>query len=121
MKCDYCLNEIGTVDGSVIYPHRKDLWNLIYWYCKPCGAYVGCHKNSKDNAPLGRLANKELRFWKMKTHDYFDPLWRKGNKNRKEAYQWLAEKLGINLNQCHIGYFTVEICKQTVEILKKEA
>lgn len=113
VKCDYCGKPAQLVTGKKIYPHRKDLSELKFWECEPCRAYVGCHRNSKD-IPLGRLANEELRKAKKKAHSYFDPTWREGDRSRKDAYTWLAHKLGIPRQECHIGMFDLEQCKQVV-------
>lgn len=102
------------------------------YYCESCGAYVGCHNNSKN--PLGTMANRETREWRMKAHKSFDPIWKKGNhrdieygltrkdrkalKNqsfrRKSAY----ERLRIDLESefpIHIGASDIEQCKKIIE------
>ncbi|EFC56414.1 hypothetical protein ENTCAN_06719 [Enterobacter cancerogenus ATCC 35316] len=33
---------------------------------------------------------------------------------RTEAYQWLAEKMGIPVYECHFGWFTVEQCQAAI-------
>jgi len=124
--CD-CGSFAALVDGSVIYPHRPDLHQKKFWQCAPCDAYVGCHppagKNGKGGqgdgtVPLGRLANAELRRWKSKAHEAFDPLWKNKGMHRKKAYQWLAKQLGIDAEDCHIGMFDVELCKRTIGACK---
>lgn len=120
VNCDYCGNPARLVNGSVIYPHRPDLKNLSFWLCEPCSAYVGCHKNSKSKAaPLGRLANAELRKAKNRAHAAFDPLWKDGNMSRRRAYSWLAKQLGIKEKDCHIGMFDVDMCARVVEVISK--
>lgn len=114
--CHYCLRPAKLVTGKVIYPHRKDLYNLQFWQCESCGAYVGCHKRS-DAVPLGRLANAELRAAKSRAHAAFDPLWQWGSMSRGAAYKWLAKQMGITQQDCHIGMFTVEQCEQVVTIV----
>lgn len=117
MKCPYCGRIPEFVGGAKIYPHRPDLAHKRFYLCAPCDAYVGSHHGS--TRPLGRLANAELRAWKMKAHAAFDPLWKprgsEGAKmSRSEAYRWLAWCLGIDGSACHIGMFDVELCKRTV-------
>jgi len=87
------------------------------WICAnypECDSYVGCHRNSRR--PLGRLANKELRKWKLSAHAAFDPLWKRGLMGRNEAYRWLAAQLKIKVHKCHVGMFDVETCKRVVEL-----
>ncbi len=118
VHCDYCGNSAQLVSGAIIYPHRKDLHGRRFWKCDPCNAYVGCHKNSPRHIPLGRLANAELRFWKQEAHANFDPIWKSGLMERRAAYDWLADKMKIDFNDCHIGMFTIEQCKDVVRIIE---
>lgn len=115
--CEYCGNEADLVTGKDIYPQYPGLWNLWLWQCKPCKAHVGTHTNSKDHAALGRLANAELRKAKREAHAAFDPLWKNGQRSRKTAYKWLARKMGIDVNRCHIGWFDLDQCKMVVWIV----
>lgn len=122
--CPYCNSEAVIVKGDKIYPHRPDLKMLNFWYCdnghNP--AYVGCHKISIQHGytgeePLGRLADAKLRRWKSKAHAAFDPLWKEGIfKSRNRAYNWLANKLQISKEECHIGMMSVKQCRQVIEV-----
>lgn len=120
--CPYCKGLAELTDGRVIYPHRRDLAAHKFWACFPCGAYVGTHKNSPTHAPLGRLADSQLRYWKSQAHAAFDPLWKDKTSGsarqvaRKVAYFWLAQNLKIPQSRCHIGRFDVEECRRTVEL-----
>ena len=115
--CPYCGNKSNLVSGNDIYPHRLDLGKLNFYMCKPCDAYVGTHKGTI--IPLGRLANKELRAWKRKAHDAFDPIWKSKDMGRRQAYYWLADKLDIPKNDCHIGDFDTDTCRKVVDICSK--
>ena len=122
INCDYCHRPAELVTGKVVYPHRPDLLALKFWHCSNCGAYVGCHKagavtqigarrvRSDGTLPLGRLADAKLRAAKQRAHDAFDPLWRSGYMGRRQAYAWLAEQLGISVDNCHIGMFDLPTC-----------
>ncbi|MDE2467961.1 MAG: hypothetical protein KGL35_04280 [Bradyrhizobium sp.] len=115
VNCDYCHKPATLVTGDVIYPHRPDLGNKRFWHCRPCKAWVGCHANSPAHAPLGRLANAELRVAKQAAHAAFDPLWKSGRMTRLEAYRKLAECLGLDTKQTHIGRFDVELCQRVIK------
>lgn len=125
--CPYCDQTAELVAGDVIYPHRPDLSSRCFWRCEPCGAWVGTHKDSKRHAPLGRLANVELRKAKQQAHAVFDPLWKgkmrrdKCSKTeaRQAGYRWLADQLEIEGSACHIGMFDVETCRRVVAICWK--
>lgn len=114
MKCPYCGNDAELTTGYKVYPHRLDLADLKVWACFPCDAWVGTHKNSPTHAPLGRLANAELRRAKMAAHAAFDPWWKSGRMTRREAYQKLANLMSMDPKDAHIGMFDVEQCKTVV-------
>lgn len=122
VKCDYCDRPAKLVSGTAIYPHRTDLAHKNFWKCDPCDAWVGCHpkrtarqKGRGDGTlPMGRLANAELRKAKQAAHAAFDALWRSGAMRRKQAYAWLAEQIGVSVENCHIGMFDVDGCKAVV-------
>lgn len=117
--CPYCDKDAVIADSAEVYGGRS--YGMI-WLCRPCNAYVGTHKNSARHAPLGRLANAELREWKKRAHAAFDPIWladietNRVSKSvaRKSAYQWLTRSLGIEYRDCHIGMFDVDLCTATV-------
>lgn len=115
--CPYCEDTSAFVGGDIIYPHRPDLYSKRFYLCEPCNAYVGCHPGTRK--PLGRLANAQLRQAKMDAHRAFDPLWKNGNRSRSEAYKWLAGKLGIPEEECHIGMFDVHRCRQAVAVCQR--
>ena len=85
---------------------------MIY-LCRDCNAYVGCHQNT--NNPLGTMANKELRELRTECHKLFDPLWKGGKMNRKEAYNFLKQKTGIK----HIAWANEKECKKIIKVLSK--
>lgn len=120
VTCPYCSKPAQLVTGAVIYAHRPDLHHLKFWQCRPCDAYVGCHKAGNGygdgSRPLGRLANAELRAAKSRAHAAFDPMWKDGGMPRGKAYAWLARQLGIPKEQCHIGEFDVDTCRRVVEL-----
>ena len=117
--CPYCNSTAVLVGGNVIYPHRPDLVHRKFWRCPclVCDAYVGCHLGS--DKPLGRLANQDLRNAKVLAHEFFDRLWRNGKMKRSSAYAWLAKKMKISRNKCHIGMFNVEQCNEAVKHCKE--
>lgn len=114
--CDYCGRKAELVDSKVIYGTSYGMMYL----CRHCNAYVGCHKGT--DRPLGRLADAELRYWKKAAHAVFDPLWRQGRfrGQRKAAYEWLAEQMGLPVEQTHIGMFDIAQCKQAIKIVQEK-
>lgn len=71
-----------------------------------------------------RKFSKEHRELQKATHRFFDVLWLyklyHGGKSvaywRKNQYKWLAEKLGIPRNECHMATMTVSQLKRTIDI-----
>lgn len=118
VTCPYCGSLAKLVTGEVIYPHRPDLFAKKFWQCEPCDAYCGCHApNPKygfdGTQPLGTLANKELRRIRLKTHAAFDPMWKDGTfASRRKAYTWLAGKLEMPVEDCHIGSMNALQCQR---------
>jgi hypothetical protein len=121
--CPYCEKPAKLVTGAQMYPYRPDLADLRFWDCRPCDAYVGCHKNGSGygdgTRPLGRLANAELRDAKQMAHRFFDQLWKSGGMKRGSAYAWLADELRIPKQDCHIGMFDVQRCKDVVKAVQR--
>lgn len=118
-QCPYCQRSaVFMEDSGPIYNGRN--FGPV-WFCRPCDAWVGCHP---DHRPLGRLANAELRRAKIAAHAAFDPLWQakmiRDNVPKRYArglaYEWLAKKLNIAVNDAHIGQFDVVMCRRVVEI-----
>ena len=107
------------VSGKAIYPHRPDLFDLVFYQCAPCDAYVGTHKGTK--MPLGTLANAELRAARSRAHCAFDPLWKKGPISRRQAYARLANKLYITTKDCHIAKFDLATCEATLKLVDERA
>lgn len=112
-KCPYCGELAVLTDSAEVY-RGKSYGNI--WLCRPCQAWVGVHKTDPYNRPLGRLANKLLRVWKMRAHEAFDPLWKNKVMRRGEAYAWLSKQLELDKDDCHIGMFDVDMCKKVVMV-----
>ena len=113
--CPYCKQPAKLVDSATVYNGRS--YGMI-WDCRPCDAYVGVHKDSLTYEPLGRLANAELRVWKMKAHAAFNPLWESGTMSRSEAYALMQKLMGMTADEAHIGKFDVPECKKLIEQLR---
>lgn len=117
--CPYCGRKAEFVDSKVVY-HGKSYGMIYLCRCKPELCYVGVHKGTAT--PKGRLADAKLRYWKKKAHEAFDPLWQYGQfKHRRNmAYAWLADQMGLPVQETHIGMFDVGRCKQVIEICYAE-
>lgn len=110
-KCSHCGADCRPTTGEEIYPHRQDLWNLKFWKCDPCDAYVGCHKpgmsdnNPNGDKPLGTAANAELRKLRQQIHGIVDPVWQSSKQKgraRQAVYKALTT-IGHRLGFVDIG------------------
>lgn len=114
--CNYC-------GGSVIFVSSEEVFgevtaNPMRYICTTCGATVGVHRGT--SIPYGKLADRELSGLRKRCHALLDPIWRsrKGHVYRSEVYNWLAKKLNIPSNKCHIGWFDKQTLKKAVSILE---
>jgi hypothetical protein len=134
--CPYCQQASRLVTGADVYPHRDDLMEKRFYQCVPCEAHVGTH--AKSGEPLGTLANATLRSLRSAAHDAFDPLWKRAvdgemhgrkkrnqhvaqighyiKKHRTAAYTLLAKAMDISVENCHIGVFTEDQCRQVIHL-----
>ena len=96
--CPYCHQTTRLVDSIEIYKGRS--YGLAYW-CEPCDAYVGCHKGTARS--FGSPANEALRDARKEAHKNFDPIWKETDLRRKDAYAWLASRMGMRKWDCHIA------------------
>lgn len=117
--CDYCGNPALKVTGAQVYPKLPRLANKVFWQCKPCSAYVGCHPGT--DKPLGRLANRTLRIAKMDAHAAFDQLWKLYGMTRQGAYKWLQHEMGMDAESCHIGKMDVKQCRRVESLSHQRA
>lgn len=109
MICPYCHKEAEWVENKEVYG-RNYGHSFMCWLCRACNAYVGCHQNSRR--PLGTMANKETREWRMKAHLVFDPFWKEKGYTRKSIYGKISEAMGTEI---HIAESNIEQCKKIIE------
>lgn len=115
--CPYCHKQSVKITGNELYGNRKDTNKKLFWVCWDCQAWVGCHKGTET--PLGTLANGELREMRSQVHWDFDQIWQLKHMTRTQAYEWLAEQMGISQEDCHVAMFDIVKCQQAQQILDK--
>lgn len=104
MICQFCDSEAQKVSGEKIYPHRKDLYHLSFFYCDNSHdpVYVGTHK---DGTPFGTLADAETRKARSLAHQCFDKIWKDKLMSRSDAYRALSKHMNLPPEKTHIGMF----------------
>lgn len=105
MVCPYCKGYTELTDSSEVYSGQS--FGPI-WICRPCQAYVGCHKNTVE--ALGRVAKPQLRKAKKEAKEVFNRIWMERYMKRSQAYDWLSAQLQIDRELTHFGYFGLETC-----------
>jgi hypothetical protein len=113
--CPFCGHQVVKTSNREIY--GKEYGNGICYLCRNCRASVGTHPNGE---PLGILANTEMKRLKMLCHSHFDIVWKSGILKRGTAYHILSEKLNIPAEDCHFGYFNIDMLKKSLEMLKNK-
>lgn len=118
MICQFCSAEAQMVTGEKIYPHRRDLWHLSFFYCdnNHDPAYVGTHK---DGRPFGTLADAETRKARSLAHQAFDKIWKSKSLSRSEAYVALSKHMNLPLEKTHIGMFSAAQAYEVVVFSKE--
>lgn len=112
-KCRYCGGDVVFTSNAEIY--GREYGNGKCYLCRNCRAYVGVHNGTKT--PLGILATPELRKLKIQCHNLFDKKW-SNSTERKKCYKELADKLNIDVSECHFGYFDKEMLLKAIKILE---
>lgn len=113
-ECTLCGGAVEFVNNKVVYGKPFGEWPMIYRCTNPaCHAFVHCHPGS--TTPLGTMADSYTRRLRKKAHHAFDRLWRNGRMTRSDAYTWLAKRLGIPRDQCHIGLFDAAQCQRVID------
>ena len=110
LLCPYCGAQALLREGSFLFEdaYVKHLYVCVRY--PDCDSYVAAHDN--NNKPMGSLANGVLRKKRILAHQEFDRLW-KGTSpvfTRKQAYNWLCDKLGGHVRRLHIGSMGDGMC-----------
>ena len=112
-QCNICGGKVEYIPNKQIY--GKSYGSGFCYHCCDCNAYVGTHRIRLKEA-FGILANDEMRKMKMKCHDIFDKMWDTPHQ-RKKCYAWLAKELNIKVEDCHFGYFDLDMLGKAYRIL----
>lgn len=107
--CHYCSGQVEIAPHDQVYGNSYGNWPWVY-LCKNCFAYVGMHPFT--DIPLGTLADQATRRARKNCKAPFERLFKSGRFTRIEAYKALSEKLNIPFNECHFGWFDVDMCEK---------
>lgn len=93
--------------------HLKDEAIYVCEDYPQCDTYVGCHRGTRE--PLGTMADRDLRYRRVKAHKAFDWAWTSKRLSRTEAYELLADVLGVTKDEAHIGMLDLEQCQKVID------
>lgn len=120
LHCPYCGAVVikrpsGFVYGSKAVDKTRYVYVCSRW--PRCNTYVNAHK--KTGAPMGTLANSELRHLRIQTHHAIQKLQRKWNCSDVDSvYRWLQAKTGLSHEDFHIGQFSEYRCRQVIQLCR---
>lgn len=115
-QCDCCSStNVDVVSNAVVYGKEYGKWPYMV-LCQDCYAYVGLHPFT--NIPLGTMANKNLRNLRTKSKNLFIKFQKENEYSRTDAYEYLADLMGIETKHCHFAQFNEEQCEEVIDILR---
>ncbi len=116
MKCNICKSEdISLVNNKVLYGRPYGKTPYIY-LCNKCGSYVGVHPDMK---PMGIFADNQMRKLRKMCHKLFDCRWT-NKSERSKAYEDLAAKMNLAVEDCHFSMFDKQTLIRAIEIMSAD-
>lgn len=121
-KCNLCGGKVIYMQNAKIYGEK--FGSGMCYYCTNCNATVGTHESNPEEA-YGLLSNAKMKYMRKKCHSLFDTIWQVPQKKfrpsyvRGELYRWLAKQLNIRWEDCHFGYFDLDMLNEARDILIK--
>lgn len=119
--CCGCSGKVlaNLVNGSHVYPYRKDLNLLSFWQCPHCKNFVGCHnKTSNPTEPLGVIPTLEIKKARQEIHKILDPIWQTKRMKRREIYKYISNEIGFNYHTSHLR--SMDDCRRVYRIIKNK-
>ena len=125
--CQFCNCKTELVFGYEIWPNRvsevpRPLYlDYKFYRCElNTDHYVGTY--SDNITALGSTADSNLRLWRNRGHQEFDPLWKDGPQkyfsSRKEAYDWLSQKMKLPIELTHFGMFNERQSRKAIDFVQ---
>jgi ssDNA-binding Zn-finger/Zn-ribbon topoisomerase 1 len=97
---------------------RKSRFGQFYG-CTRFPECKGTHGAHPDGKPLGIPADSRTKQARIRAHAAFDELWKDGRMRRPDAYRWMQQAMGLDVDGAHIGKFTIEQCDQLVTLVQQ--
>jgi len=88
------------------------------WHCPSCSdVSVGTYEGS--SRPLGTLADKDTRIWRMRAHDELTFKWEEGD-SFEDFYGWIASHVKKSYKQSTIANLNKDECQRIIKAGRKE-
>ena len=113
--CPFCKRPAQYVKVADVNGHDIEHGDRYMWICHDCSASVLTHLDS--DKPLGTMAKPRVRNKRRKVHAHLDILWKTFKWDRDMCYSWLAVRLGIPKEQCHVAQFDEDMCDNALRVL----
>lgn len=111
MKCPECLT------GNLVLKDSK------YGKFYGCDRYPQCtathSAHQRTGKPMGIPADKETKEWRIRAHQAFDAWWKTCYSKRQLAYLCLRLATRMKPEECHIGRFDIDQCKQVIQFCEE--
>ena len=124
--CSSCGAVAKLCTGREVYANAGMFASALFWKCPACtDSHCGCQPHS--DLPLGTPGDARTRAARQAAHLIFDPMWKSRaglplpplvvSARRSAAYVWLAAAMGIPVEECHIGLFDYNRCRQAMSVI----
>lgn len=92
-----------------------------YWYsCSHWPACKGSMPAEADGAPRGKPRTRALQEQRVRTHEVFDVLWKKGHCSRGTAYAWFRRVMVLTPDKAHIYKLDIEGCEKLIRMVREK-
>ena len=116
LQCDICGAPTRLVHNLEIYGRPVGVWE---WHILCTDEQCGAHVETRPGTAVasGRMSTPETRRARISAHRVFDRLWSTPHQ-RRNAYAWLAEQMGLTVRQCHIKLFDYDQCQEVIRLVR---
>ncbi len=128
MKRDHVVPSMCHCGKRVGY--YKIRTGRIAYLCSNCGntheahqddiKYTNEDKLRLKGEPLGIPCSKLGKIFRLHLHSIFDLLWRNKIMDKNIAYEYLADKMGINRENAHVARFGIRECIKAIELIQSD-
>jgi hypothetical protein len=102
------VHKIDAVLVSDVEVYGKSFGRSV-WKCPELKCDMRASSDPVTGAPIATMAGFHVRRARIAAHKSFDRWWRSIGISRREAYQTLADRLGVS--EAHMGQMSESECK----------